>query len=298
MAYQKIKGVIPPVITPFKQGRVDYQAYEANVLRWNESALAGYLVLGSNSEAPYLEPADKLELIRVTKRVAAPDRLIMAGTGLESTRATIDLTNQAGEAGADCALLLTPCYYGDQMTDAALIHYFSSVADASEIPILIYNVTKFTHLNISPAVVAELSHHPNIIGMKDSSGSIVQLVSFMVKGLSKEFNLLVGTASAWYPALTIGIEGAVMALANCCPDQMAEVQRLFEAGDLAASQALYQKLFPVNICVTGKLGVAALKHACGLLGYTPGEVCPPLLPLSAAEKDHVEAIIRDAGLLA
>ena len=183
------------------------------------------------------------------------------------------------------------------MGDEALIAFFTKVADESPIPILIYNVTKFTHVNISPRAASILSHHPNIIGMKDSSGNIAQLISFMTQGLDPEFNLLVGTASAWYPALAIGIKGSVMALANCCPQECVEVQRLFEAGDYAASLELYKRMFPVNACVTGKLGVPALKYACNQLGYQGGEPCPPLLPLTEEQQKQVDAILEKAKLV-
>ena len=294
MSYFELKGVIPPVITPFtKEGKVDFDAFVKNITLLNKIPLAGYLILGSNGETPYISHQDKLELVRLAVQHKSPDKLIMVGTGLENTAATIELTNQAAELGADCALLLTPNYYSEQMGDAAQIAYFTTVADNSNIPILIYNVTKFTGINISPAAVTKLSAHPNIIGMKDSSGNIAQLISFMVSGLSKEFNLLVGTASAWYPALTIGVKAAVMATANCCPQQCVDVQTLFDKGDWQASLSLYKRLFPVNACVTGKLGVPALKYACDKLGFVGGYPCPPLLPLTTEQIAQVDKVLAE-----
>lgn len=296
--YFEIHGVLPPVITPFTaDGKVDFDAFAQNIDQWNGTGVCGYLVLGSNGETPYLQQEDKLELIRLAAKHAAPDKLIMAGTGLESTQATIKLTKQAAEAGARCALVLTPNYYGDQMGDDAQIAFFTEGADQSPIPILIYNVTKFTHVNLSPAAATVLSKHPNIIGMKDSSGNIAQLISFMTHGLDPEFNLMVGTASAWYPALAIGIKASVMALANCCPRECVRVQELFEKGDYTASLELYKRMFPVNACVTGKLGVPALKYACDRLGYKGGAPCKPLLPLTQAQQEQVEQILQKAQLV-
>src|SRR5699024_6232796 len=135
----EIHGVLPPVITPFtKEGKVDFEAFRKNIEKWNDTGVAGYLVLGSNGETPYLEEEDKLELIRMAAQHKAPGKLLMAGTGLENTQATIRLTKKAAEAGAQCALVLTPNYYGDQMGDEALIAFFTKVADESPIPILIY----------------------------------------------------------------------------------------------------------------------------------------------------------------
>jgi len=296
--YFEINGVLPPMITPYTaDGKVDYNKFVANIEKWNDTGLAGYLVLGSNGETPYIDEADKLELIKQTVKNAGKDKLVMAGTGLESTEATIRLTNKAAELGAKCALLLTPNYYGDQMGDAAQIAYFSEIADKTDIPILIYNVTKFTHVNISANAVSELSKHPNIIGMKDSSGNIAQMIGFMTKGLDPEFNVMVGTASAWYPALAIGIKGSIMALANCCPNECVEVQNLYNQGKYAESLELYKRMFPVNACVTGKLGVPALKYACDRLGYEGGAPCKPLLPLTDAQKADVEKVLKNAQLL-
>lgn len=296
--YFEIHGVLPPVVTPFTaEGKVDFDAFAQNIAQWNDTGVCGYLVLGSNGETPYLQEADKLELICLAARHAAPGKLIMAGTGMESTQATIELTKKAAEAGAHCALVLTPNYYGDQMGDDAQIAFFTEVADQSPIPILIYNVTKFTHVNLSPAAASVLSKHPNIIGMKDSSGNIAQLIAFMTQGLDPEFNLMVGTASAWYPALAIGVKASVMALANCCPRECVQVQQLFEKGEYKASLELYKRMFPVNACVTGKLGVPALKYACDRLGYRGGAPCKPLLPLTPAQQQQVEAILKTAQLV-
>ncbi len=296
--YFDICGVLPPLITPFTEsGDVDFEAFGRNIERLNQTGLRGYLVLGSNGETPYIDERDKIELVRLCAKKTAPGRIIMAGTGLESTAATVELTRRAADAGAQCALVLTPSYYGGQMGDDAQIAYFTAVADQSPIPVLIYNVTKFTHVNISAAAVSRLSQHPNIIGMKDSSGNIAGLIGYMTAGLDPQFNLLVGTASAWYPALCIGIRGAVMALANCCPNECVQVQTLYDAGQREDALALYKRVFPVNACVTNALGVPALKYACDRLGFEGGLTRSPLLPLGKAQCAQVDAVLQKAGLL-
>lgn len=298
MGYFDIHGVLPPLITPFSEsGSVDFEAFGRNIERMNDTGLCGYLVLGSNGETPYIDEKDKIELVRLCAKKAAPGKLIMAGTGLESTSSTVELTRRAADAGAQCALVLTPSYYHEQMGDDAQIAYFTAVADQSPIPILIYNVTKFTHINISPAAVSRLSQHPNIIGMKDSSGNIAGLIGYMTAGLDPEFNLMVGTASAWYPALCIGVRGAVMALANCCPRECVQVQTLYGEGKCTEALALYKRMFPVNACVTGKLGVPALKHACDCLGFEGGHPKSPLLPLTEEQRGQVEGILHRAQVL-
>ena len=291
-----ITGVIPPMITPFTQnGGLDLTAHAANVLRWNKAGLRGYLVLGSNSEAVYLNEREKLRLIEQTRENASPGRLILAGTGMEATRETIHLTREAAKAGAHAALIITPAFYRSQMKDEAQIRHFQAIADASPIPVLIYNVTKYTGVNLSPRAVEVLSQHPNIVGMKDSSGSIPQMVQYQ-KAAAEGFNLLVGTASAWYPALTLGVTGAIMALANCAPEHCVRVQQSFDAGRKTEAEELYRRLFPVNQAVTATYGIAGLKYACTLRGYQGGYVRSPLPELSGQEQEEVKVILEKAGL--
>ncbi|MEA4849219.1 MAG: dihydrodipicolinate synthase family protein [Clostridiaceae bacterium] len=293
----KIKGVIPPMVTPFKEnGDVDYRLHADNVAKWNNDSLTGYLVLGSNSETVYMTEEEKLELVRVTVETAKKDRLILAGTGMESTRETIKLTNKAAKLGAQGALILTPFYYGGKMNDEALIKYFTEVAGNSDIPVLIYNVTKFTHVNISANAVEILSRHPNIIGMKDSSGDVPQLVKF-ISVVPEDFNLMVGTASSWYPALTLGVSAGIMALANCSPNECALVQEYYEKGHIEKARDAYIRIFPVNTAVTATYGIAGLKYACSLLGYEGGYVRKPLLELTESEKEKVRDILSKARLI-
>jgi 4-hydroxy-2-oxoglutarate aldolase len=298
VAKLKIKGVLPPMITPFTEdGDVDYDAFQFNLEKWNKTDLTGFLVAGSNSETPYLTESEKLKMIELTVQTVDQGKLVLVGTGLESTRETIALTNKAACLGANAALLLTPSYYGDAMGDEAQLQYFNDVADNSDIPVMIYNVTKFTHINISPSVVAKLSRHPNILGMKDSSGNIAQLVKYQLSGLDPEFNLLVGTASAWNPALHIGIQASIMALANCCPEACVEVQTLFDENWLTESLELYKRLYPVNEAVTAQFGVPGLKYACDRLGFKGGYTRKPLFNLGKDQQKKIDKVLKDAQLI-
>ncbi len=296
MGKLQLKGVIPPMITPFKKNEdVDYDMHVENMEKWSREELCGYLVLGSNSETVYLTEEEKLELVRLTVENARKDRIILAGTGMESARETVRFTNKAAESGIHGALVLTPFYYGGQMTTEALIRYFTDVADNSTVPILIYNVPKFTHVNISVEAVKVLSRHPNIIGMKDSVGDVAQLIK-LKSVIPEDFNLIVGTASAWYPALTLGIKAGIMALANCTPDECIRVQKAYDQGNDIEARDLYLKLFPVNTAVTATYGIAGLKYACDLLGYNGGYVRSPLMPLKEDGKKAIAQIITTAAL--
>jgi 4-hydroxy-2-oxoglutarate aldolase len=291
---EKIRGVIPPMLTPFKQNEdVDYDGFVSNIQKWNKDRLAGYLVIGSNSETVYLSEEEKLELVRLTAENAAPGRVVMAGSGLDSARETIKLTNKCAKAGAHCALVLTPFYYGGAMDSRALIRFFTEVADHSDIPILIYNVSKFTHVNIGADAVAELSRHKNIVGMKDSNGDVPQLATFL-RAADPKFQVMTGTFSAWYPALTFGITATVSAMANCCPNEIAETQELFDAGKTAESFALYQRFFPVNAALTGTYGIPGLKYAADYCAYTGGRVRNPLADCGETQTEQLRAILDKA----
>lgn len=290
-------GPIPPMVTPFdEKGNVDIDAHLHNVQQWSDAGLQGFLVMGSNSEAAYLETDEKLDLIRHTVTQVGKSAKVLVGTGMESTRSTIALTNAAAALGADAALLLTPFYYREAMSEQALIRHFFEIANHSDIPILLYNVPKYTGINVSSALVREISEHPNIIGMKDSSGNIGQLVQFQ-QAAASSFQVLVGTAAVWYPALDLGTTAGIMALANCAPAECLEVERLFHAGERDAARTLYQTLVPVNALVTGNMGVAALKYACELRGIRGGKVRAPLSELSDAQKKIVEQTLSAANLI-
>ena len=274
---------------------MDYNAFVRNIEKWNNEPLGGYLVLGSNSETAYLNEEEKLTLIELTVQIAKKERTILAGTGLESTRETIRLTNMAAKLGAHAGLLLTPNYYLSQMSDEALIKYFTSIADASEIPLLLYNVPKFTHLNISVEAVRILSQHPNIIGMKDSAGNITQLEAFK-KVVPEEFNLIVGSATILYEALTLGVKAGILALANCAPQACADVQELFNQGKHEEAKQLQERLLPAIKAVTDTYGIAGLKYAATLTGYEGGFVRSPLSELSNEFKGRIREILIEAGL--
>lgn len=297
MAKRQIKGVIPPMITPFKEnGDVDYDKHVQNMERWNQDELAGYLVLGSNSETAYLNESEKIKLVELTVKHAKKDRIVLAGTGVESVKETIAFTNKAADLGVEAALVLTPSYYHAKMNEEAQINFFTEVADHTKIPVMIYNVTAFTHINVTVNTVRVLSQHPNILGMKDSTGNVPQLVSFLGV-IAEGFNLMTGTLSAWYPALTLGVKAGIFAVANCTPNECTAVQTAFDKGDHDAARELYFRIFPVNAAVTATYGIAGLKYASDLMGYQGGFVRSPLLPLKEDEKNKIREILKTANLL-
>jgi len=285
------------MIVPFTNGGdVDFDGHIHNINRWNEENLSGYLILGSNGETPYLSEQEKIKLVEVTVKHAGKGKTLLAGTGLESARETIRFTNLVAGLGVQAALVLTPHFYGPQMTDKALVGYFREVAERSKIPILIYNVPVYTHLMISLEAVRILSEHPNIIGMKDSSGDVPRLAA--MKGfLPPDFNLLVGNIGAWYPALTLGVRGGILALANFAGTQCSAVQELFDAQKYEEARALYLKLVALNAVVASAHGIAGLKQAATLVGYAGGAVRSPLLGLDEKASVHIKEQLFKNGML-
>jgi 4-hydroxy-2-oxoglutarate aldolase len=298
MTERSFTGVFPPIPTPFDaEGALDSQALTRNLQRWNDSGLAGYVVLGSNGEAVTLTPEERVRVLSAA-RVAIPvDRVLIAGTGCESTRRTIALTQQAAGAGADAALVVTPNYYDPMMTPACLLHHYEAVADAAPIPVLLYHVPKFTHVTFPVETVARAAQHPNIVGIKDSSGDIARLAD-LVRETPPDFAVLAGSASFFFAGLTLGAVGGVLALANVAPRRCVEIFTLFREGQWDAAADLQRRMLPVNRAVTARFGIPGLKAALDLLGYVGGEVRAPLLPLPEDDRAALRQVLVEAGLLA
>jgi 4-hydroxy-2-oxoglutarate aldolase len=284
----KLSGVIPPITTPFQDRKLALDQLKLNFKKWNQTGLSGYLVLGSNGEAVYLNEKEKIKVIEVSRESIPKSKIMLVGTGMESTQETIRFTNQAVKMGADCALIITPFYFKESMKPQILYEHFVAVAESSRIGILIYNVPQFTGINLDPELVAKLSHHPNIIGIKDSSGNIGQL-SEIVHRSQKEFAVFVGSAPVFYPALCIGAVGGILAVANVAPQECIEIQALFNKGKRDEAKALQNRLTPFANAVTTKYGIGGLKMAMDLAGYFGGN---PRLPLKRPGKEVEEELNR------
>ena len=296
MAKLDLHGVFPPITTPFIDGKVAYDKLASNIEKWSRTGLKGFVVLGSNGEYVYLSEEEKRTVVDTVVQSATEEMLIIAGTGCESTAETLRLTEDCARLGAHAAMVVTPHYYAGRMREAALMKYFSELADHSPIPILLYNVPKFTHINMAADFVARLSEHPNIVGLKDSSGNVIQLGEIL-NGVAKDFNVLVGTAGVLFSGLTIGCVGGISALANVAPEECVKIFDLVKAGDLDAARELQLKMIPVNQAVTAVYGVPGLKAAMDMRGYFGGDPRLPLLPSSEQERSEMEAILKKADLL-
>ncbi len=296
MAKIDLHGIFPPITTPFVNGKVAHDKLASNIEKWSLTGLKGFVVLGSNGEYVSLSEKEKRTVIDIVVQSAADKMLIIAGTGCESTVETLRLTEDCAKLGAHAALVVTPHYYGGRMGEAALMKHYSEVADHSPIPILLYNVPKFTHINMAADFIAGLSQHPNIIGLKDSSGNVIQLGE-LLNAVAKDFNVMVGTAGVLFSGLTIGCAGGVCALANVAPEACVKIFDLVKEGELKAARELQLKMLPVNQAVTAVYGVPGLKAALDMLGYFGGDPRLPLLPSSEKEITELKEILKKADLL-
>ena len=295
MKTMNLAGIYPPIVTPFLKDDVAHHYLAENVEKLSKSGIKGLIVLGSNGENVYLSEEEKIDVVKTTIQSASKNMLIIVGSGCESTRETIYLTNRMAKMDAHAALIVTPFYYGSKMNDEALIKYYSTVADQVEIPILLYNVPKFTGINLSVEALSALSKHPNIIGIKDSSGNVNQLGQYLNQ-VNPDFNVLVGTAGTLFGALTLGCKGGILALANILPKKCVEIFQLVQDGKIKEARELQLRMIPVNHAITAKYGISGLKYAMNLLGYKGGEVRSPLLATKYEEQEKIKEILMGAGI--
>jgi len=296
MGKPDLEGIFPPITTPFVDGQVSYDKLALNVEKWSRTGIKGLVVLGSNGEYVYLTEEEKRKVVETVVQSSPDNMTIIVGSGCESSEETLRLTMDCADLGAHAALVVTPHYYGGEMSHDALLNHYSTLADRSPIPILLYSVPKFTHISLSAHLVSLLSKHPNIAGIKDSSGNVT-LLGEILHSADKDFNVLVGTAGPLFGALTLGCTGGVLALANVAPEHCVKIYDLVKEGRLEEAKKLQLEMIPVNKAVTQTYGIAGLKSAMDMLGYFGGHPRLPLLPSTDVEKSQIREILKRAGLL-
>ena len=294
---REFRGVFLPVPTPYRGDAVATERLQANLARWNATALAGYVLLGSTGEFPMLSEAER-DAVLVAARAAVPrDRAFIAGTGADSTLHAIRQTRRAAEIGADAAIVITPHYFTKGFSHAAAqVRHYLAVAEASPIPILIYNYPVNTGVNLEPDTVARIAEHPNVCGIKDSSGQIPQAAQY-IHLTPKTFHVLVGGAAALLPSLTIGASGGVLALAAIAAREFCEVYELARQGRWEEAKAVAARMMLADRGIAGRFGIGGLKAGMDLQGLYGG---PCRAPLSTPDGDAIEDIkecLASAGLL-
>ncbi|MGO9274548.1 MAG: dihydrodipicolinate synthase family protein [Terriglobia bacterium] len=289
-----LQGIFPPVVTPFnRRGDIDEGLFRENISRYAGIGLAGVLVSGSTGEMPYLTPAERLRLTEIARAVVKPPEIVLVGTGLESTRETIGLSREAVARGADGLLVLPPNYYKARMDGATLEMHYRALADAVRRPIVIYSIPQFSGINIPVETVARLSHHPHIVGLKESSGKLA-FVRQLVRGTKPGFRVLVGAVSILLVALRSGAAGAVLGQADFAPDLCVAVYEAFRQRRWKSARDLQQRLLPLATQISLPHGVPGIKAAMDLAGYAGGLPRPPLLPVDSVARQQISAALQEA----
>ncbi len=290
---KKLSGIFAPITTPFVNEDVSLEHLKANMLKYRNTGLAGFFALGSNGENKSLAEDEKLKVLEVVLHEKAERQLLMAGTGYESTRQTIAFSKKVAEMGADFVSVVTPSYFKKRLTDEAMTGYYIDIADAVSVPVLAYNAPGFTGMTLSAKVVEKISQHPNIAGMKDTSAGNM---SSYLDVCSDDFDILAGTISTLFTAMSLGASGGVVSLANAFPNPCCELYEKFNSGDLVGARQLHFRLFRLNRSVSGSFGVAGVKYAMEVGGYYGGDPRLPLLPLSDDNKKDICNALAKAGL--
>ena len=291
---KNLKGVICPVVTPFnRRGEVEEGFFRENLSRITGIGLAGILVAGSTGEAPYLAESERLRLVEVAREIVKPPEILMVGTGLESTDATLKLSREAVARGADILLVITPNYFKPRMDSAALVAHYRKVAAGVTRPVLIYSIPQFTGLQVDPETIIQLSRLPNVAGLKESSGKL-DFVRAVLAKVRPGFRVMVGAASIFYDVLGDGAVGAVLGLSNFAPALCVGLYQAFLHGHATEARDLQQRLAALGQKIGIPYGVAGIKAALDLCGYHGGIPRLPLLPASVQAKKAIAAALREA----
>ncbi len=287
----KLAGIFPPLTTPFAPDcSLALDRLRENIVKYNRTGLAGYVLNGSTGESVLLSWAEVEQVWAAAREASSPNKFMIAGTGAESTAETIAQTNRAAKLGYQAALVRTPSYFKPQMTAEIQAEHFLRVADAARIPILLYSVPVYTGVALEAPTVARLAQHPNIVGIKESSGN-VQRVSEIIAAAPAGFQTLVGSAATLYPSLAMGATGGILALACALPDLCVELYEAVRTGAQERARALQQQLLAPASILVSKYGVAGLKYALDRLGYYGGAPRRPLLAVDESAKREIDAAL-------
>ncbi len=291
------EGIYAPIPTPFDNAEnIYWDKLKNNLKWWDKTELDGIVVAGSNGEAAMLNSKEKISLFSFVRENTSPQKKVIAGTGCESFKATRDLNLTVANCGIDAVLVINPSFFKSSLNDQVIKNYYLHVAENSPKPVILYNMPRNTAINLNAETVIALSEHPNIIGIKDSSGNITQ-ISEIINNTSDNFTVFAGSASFLLPSLLMGANGGTLALANIAPDQCISLYKLFRANQLSEAIKLQQMLIEINDAVTGRFGVAGLKAALDILGHYGGPPRLPLVPLNDEKKEILAMLMNKTGLI-
>jgi len=293
---KKVHGIFAPIATAFDaSGDVDYSVFAENTVTFGATKLSGLVVLGSNGEFTLLSHEEKVKLVETARNHLPADKMVIAGTGCESFRETLQLTKECAAVGADVALVVTPNYYKKDMNGPALEKFYTMLADASPIPVMIYNMPGNSGVNVPSSLTLKVAAHPNIKGIKDSGGNIVQISEVLAKA-PEGFSVFAGSGSYLLATLMLGGVGGTLAVANVVPDYCAEIQENFEKGDLEKARKMQLALLPLNAAVTSRFGIGGMKAAMDMVGFKGGLPRLPILPAGEETGKEIARILKELGI--
>jgi 4-hydroxy-2-oxoglutarate aldolase len=294
----RLHGLFIPVTTPFDEvtGEVAPVSFRENLRRWVREPIDGILLFGSNGEGPLLDDDEKARLTAFAREVVPAGLPLLAGVGTDSTRAAIRQARLVAAQGADAVLVHPPQYFGAYLPPAAMAAHFRAVADASPVPTIIYHIPKYTKVTLEAGLVGELSRHPNVIGVKDSSGDVKRFAEY-TDACGRGCRLFVGNGALLYTALELGAAGAIIGLGLIAPRECADVMRFVREGNATRAGELQNRIAPLHKEIVARHGPVGLKAALELLGYVGGPPRPPLQALGTRDRQAVARVMQEAGVL-
>jgi len=276
-------GVFVAAVTPFKNDQVDYSAYKKNIQKWCETDISGILVLGSTSEFVTLSTEEKVRIISMARETIPDDKKMIAGIGCESVVETVDLGHKATELGVEHFIVVNPHYYKPLLKDDVLLTYFQSIADQVTKPILLYNIPRFTGVNLSVNLIQKLAQHENIIGIKDSTGNLVQYLGLVDLD---DFIIFTGDINSFLQTTLMGVNGGIFAFSNAVPQEICDVYQMVKQNKSVEAIEKHKAIMRLAQNSVGKYGLAGLKKLMEIIGFTPGE---PRLPFkTVGDKAEIE----------
>jgi 4-hydroxy-2-oxoglutarate aldolase len=293
-----VAGVFPALVTPYSSdGSVSVEDIKHNIIKYSSTGVAGCVAMGSTGESVLLSRKEVDTVLVAVKESAAPGMRLIAGTGAESTAETIERTKRAAELGYHVALVKTPYYYKPVYKPDVFIAHYRRVADASPIPVLLYSVPQFTGIALEAPEVGVLAQHPNIIGIKESSG-VVQRIAEMLAAAPPPFQILTGSASMLFPSTVLGTVGAILALGSPLPELCVAVFDAARQGNLERARELQGGIQEASKLIVSQCGIPGVKYAMDLAGYKGGQPRLPLQPLQDEQKKTIQKVMARLDALA
>jgi 4-hydroxy-2-oxoglutarate aldolase len=296
-AHERLAGLFVPIVTPFdaSTGDIAPLAFRANIRKWIDEPIDGYVLFGSNGEGALLADEEKVRLTAFAREIIPAGLPLVVGISAESTRGVSAEAKRLAGEGAEYVLVSPPSYFGSVLSPSALADHYKRAADESPVPVIVYHIPKNTHVVIEPGLMAEIVRHPNIVGLKDSSGDIKRFADYS-QTCEKRCRLFIGSGALLYTALELGAVGAIIGIGQFAPKPCAELIEKFRAGDATGAGTIQQKLIPVHKEIVAAHGAVGTKAALDLIGYNGGAPRPPLKPLSDKEQRRVAQVLQEAGL--